>query len=63
MKLERTTHPKVIDTKAVGSNRIGSSATVQNVYSDSETVDEVRAYRMKGDTSEWDEIPMNDMLK
>jgi hypothetical protein len=48
MKLERTTKPLVLDKKALGSKRIGSQTTVEYIYSETEKVHTMKAFK-------WDE--------
>lgn len=45
LRLERALHPKVLGTKVHASRRIGSEAHEEKIYSDSETVDELKAFR------------------
>lgn len=53
IKLERTTTPKVLGTKGLGSNRIGSDTAVQYQYSDTEKIHEFSAWMWKeGDWTE-----------
>ncbi len=54
MKLERTTTPKVLGTKGLGSNRIGSDTAIQYEYSDSEEVHTFTAYVWKDE--QWTEM-------
>ncbi|MFC1687395.1 hypothetical protein ACFL0L_02355 [Patescibacteria group bacterium] len=62
MKLERTSHPRVLDKKVIGSNRIGSSTSVENIYSDTEEVDEVQAYKWDDIKEEWEAISIEKTL-
>lgn len=48
LRLERGLHAKVLGTKVHASRRIGSVAHEEKIYSDSETVDKLKAFR-------WDE--------
>lgn len=56
MRLERITKPLVIDKKTIGSKRIGSSATVEYIYSDTEKVHKFKAYRFNDKSQEWEEM-------
>lgn len=58
MKLERTTRPLVIDKKTIGSRRIGSEATVEYIYSDTEKIHKFTAYRFDDDNQIWVEMEM-----
>ncbi|MFA5022481.1 MAG: hypothetical protein WC508_05390 [Patescibacteria group bacterium] len=63
MKLERTTQPLVVDKKTYGSKRIGSQATVEYIYSDTEKVHKFKAYRLDPNDEVWVEmeIPRGEM--
>ncbi|PIR92183.1 hypothetical protein COU01_03050 [Candidatus Falkowbacteria bacterium CG10_big_fil_rev_8_21_14_0_10_44_15] len=56
MKLEYTTKPVILDKKTIGSKRIGSEATVQYVYSDTEFSHAFKAYKWDADDEEWVEM-------
>lgn len=56
MKLERTSKPRVIGKTAIGSKRIGSTATVQYQYSDTEKIHIFKAYRWDERLQAWTEI-------
>ncbi|MDD2806988.1 MAG: hypothetical protein PHW95_00505 [Patescibacteria group bacterium] len=58
IKLERTTQPLVIDKKTLGSKRIGSQATVEYIYSDTEKVHKFTAYKFDEATADWVELKM-----
>ncbi|MFA6410072.1 MAG: hypothetical protein WCW26_00640 [Candidatus Buchananbacteria bacterium] len=58
MKLERTTQPLVINKRTIGSKRIGSTATVEYIYSDTEKVHKFKAYRLDPDNNVWMEMEM-----
>ena len=53
MQLTWTTRPRVIDKKTHGSHRIGSQATVEYIYSDTEKVHEFKAYRWDEALDDW----------
>ncbi len=56
MKLERTSKPLVLDKKAVGSKRIGSSTHVEYVFSETEKVHTFKAYKWDDVQDEWVEM-------
>jgi len=56
IKLEYTTKPVVLDKKSIGSKRIGSEATVQYIYSDTEFANIFKAYKWDDDRSDWVEM-------
>ena len=58
IKLERTTQPLIIDKKSIASRRIGSDATVEYKYSDTETVSRFKAYRWDDNNETWVEMEM-----
>ncbi|MDD5039929.1 MAG: hypothetical protein PHY34_02155 [Patescibacteria group bacterium] len=62
VRLERTTKPLVLDKKAIGSKRIGSSAHVEYVYSDTESVHTFKAYRWDEPTGTWVELNARTMF-
>ncbi len=53
MKLERTTKPLVLDKKTHYTRRIGSQTKIDYVYSETEKVHQMKAYRWNG---EWEEV-------
>jgi hypothetical protein len=57
MKLVRNVRPRVIEQKSMYSNRKGATADVQNIYSDTETVDKVVLF--KDEDGEWLEIDVS----
>lgn len=59
VKLERTTKPLVIDKKTIGSRRIGSSTTVNYIYSDTEKTHKFKAYQFNVATGDWKEMAIN----
>lgn len=62
MKIERTTKAIVLDKKTIGSKRIGSQASVEYVYSDTEKSYKFRAYKWDEGTGNWIEITMAENL-
>lgn len=56
MKLERTTRPRILGKKTIGSRRIGSDTTVEYLYSDTETTHQFGAYRWNEDDQTWVEM-------
>ncbi|MFA5051695.1 MAG: hypothetical protein WC544_01370 [Patescibacteria group bacterium] len=58
MKLERTTKPLVLDKRAIGSKRMGSQATVQYVYSETEQTHTFKAFRWA--ENGWQEMEAGD---
>jgi hypothetical protein len=56
MKLARTTRPLVLDRKAIGSKRIGSQTKVEYIYSDTEKVHTLKAYKWDDGQQDWVEI-------
>src|SRR3989338_3901148 len=61
IRLERTVTSRVIDKKVLHSHR-GGSAMVQKVYSQTERVSELRAYRWNDRQETWDEMNTEDFL-
>lgn len=64
MRLERTTQPLVTGRKAIGSRRIGSQATVEYQYSDTEQTHRFTVYRYNPAEDSWEEMKLErgDML-
>ena len=56
MKLERTSKPLVLDKKAIGSKRIGSQTGVEYIYSDTEKVHTMKAYKWDEGQQSWIEM-------
>ncbi|MEK7068015.1 MAG: hypothetical protein AAB956_03390 [Patescibacteria group bacterium] len=56
MKLEYTTKPVILDKKTIGSRRIGSEASVQYIYSNTEFSNIFKAYKWEADDEEWIEM-------
>ncbi|MFA6553363.1 MAG: hypothetical protein WCT27_02970 [Patescibacteria group bacterium] len=63
MKLERTTRPLVLDKRAIGSKRMGSQATVQYVYSDTEKTHTFKALRWDAGQNDWVEMGTGESFK
>jgi len=57
MKLVRNVRPRVLEQKSMYSNRKGATADVENVYSDTETVDKVMLFREEA--GGWEEIDVS----
>ncbi len=60
VRMERLIKPKVIDKNIKRSKRAGAKASVDLVYSDTETVSEMNLYK-QNDEGEWDEIKPQDL--
>ncbi len=58
MKLERTSQPLVTDKRTIGSKRIGSQTTVEYIYSPTEKVHKLKAFRWSDSDSGWVEVTM-----
>jgi len=58
MKLVREVRPLVIDKKVIASKRIGSDATEEFIYSDTETTEKLKAYKWEETSEEWVEMEM-----
>src|SRR3989339_107460 len=56
MKLEYTTKPVILDKKTIGSKRIGSEATVQYIYSETEFYGTFKAFRWSEPDDDWMEL-------
>ena len=61
IRLERTVTSRVIDKKVLHSHR-GGSAMVQKVYSQTERISELRAYRWNDRQETWDEMNTEDFV-
>ncbi|MAF14226.1 MAG: hypothetical protein CMI53_05065 [Parcubacteria group bacterium] len=59
MKLERTTQPMILDKKVIGSRRIGSDATVEYKYSDTEKTHKFTAFKRNENHDVWEEMKMD----
>lgn len=58
MKLERITKPLVLDKKGLGSKRIGSQTTVEYIYSETEKVHTLKAYKWDESSETWTAMEM-----
>lgn len=56
MKLIRTIRPLILNKKTLYSKRGGSDTAVDYVYSDTETVTNLKAYRFDDSQNDWQEI-------
>lgn len=63
MKLERSVRPVILDKRSHFSKRVGSDATVEYVYSDTETVDTVKLYRWDRLAREWREVNVSELAR
>ncbi len=54
IRLERSIKPRLLDKKTIYSKRIGSETKVEYIYSDEETVDQMKAYKWGNNI--WTEI-------
>ena len=54
MKLERISHPRVIGKNVTHSKRIGSFATVEYTYDQSDIVSYVKAYKWDESRNDWE---------
>ncbi|PWB38405.1 MAG: hypothetical protein C3F02_03560 [Parcubacteria group bacterium] len=62
IRLRFVTRPKLLDKKTAYSNRIGSGVNVDYVYSDSETVSHMEAYRWSDVRSDWEKFSAEDLF-
>lgn len=58
MKIERTTKAVVTGKKTFGSKRMGSQASVEYIYSDTEKSQKFKAYRWDESQDDWVEVTM-----
>lgn len=58
MKVVREVRPLVIDKKVHSSRRIGSMATEEFIYSDTEKTEKLKAYRRDENDEAWVEMEM-----
>jgi hypothetical protein len=63
MKLERSVRPVILDKKAHFSKRVGSSSSVEYVYSDTEEVDTVRLFQWDRLARTWRELKLSELVK
>ena len=63
MKLEYVTKPVLLDKKTHGSRRMGSEATVQYIFSETEFSHHLKAYKWDEAQDDWVEIDMRDSFK
>lgn len=56
MRLERTTKPLITGRKSIGSRRIGSQATVEYQYSDTEQTHKFNVYKYDPTADAWEEM-------
>lgn len=61
MRLEYETKPVIIDKKSHGSNRMGSEATIQYIYSPTEFTTKLYAYRFNDAQDDWQEIDLTEL--
>jgi len=58
MKIVREVKPLVIDKKVISSRRVGSSTTEEFIYSDTEKIEKLKAYKWDEDDQVWVEMEM-----
>lgn len=63
MKLERSVRPVVLDRRAHFSKRVGSAATVEYIYSDTETADTVRLFAWDRAAGDWRELELSQLTR
>ncbi|MBM3307889.1 MAG: hypothetical protein FJY74_06155 [Candidatus Eisenbacteria bacterium] len=61
MKLERAVRPVVLDRRAHYTKRVGSAASVEYVYSDTETSDTVTLSVWDRAAGDWREIELSEL--
>jgi hypothetical protein len=61
IRLEYETKPVIIDKKTHGSNRMGSEAHVQYIYSPTEKNAKLYAYKYDEPSEDWQEIDLNQL--
>ncbi len=62
MRLERTSKPLVVDKKVHYSKRIGSSPSVEYVYSPTEKVHRVQLFKWSEANREWEELRLDRLI-
>jgi len=55
IKLERETRPRVVDKKVLHTRRIGGRVAMDYVYSNEDTVTQLKVYK-ENEEGEWEEI-------
>ncbi|HEX9664829.1 MAG TPA: hypothetical protein VGA49_03325 [Patescibacteria group bacterium] len=63
VKLERTIKPVVLDKKTTYTRRIGGQTAVDYVYSETETVDKIKALKWNDDQDDWEEMEAEGFLE
>lgn len=61
MRLEYETKPVILDKKTHGSNRMGSEASVQYIYSPTEKTSKLFFYRFNEALNDWQEIDLSEL--
>lgn len=61
MRLEYETKPVILDKKTHGSNRMGSEAAIQYIYSSTEKSAKLYAYRFDHTLNDWQEIDLTEL--
>ena len=61
LRLEFSTHPRVVGRRAIGAKRAGAQVDEQVLYDDQDMVHSLTVFRMNADTGEWEEY--QDFLK
>lgn len=56
VRLEYEEHPVVLDKKTAYSRRVGSETAVEYVYSETEKVGKLKAYKWDENLDDWEEI-------
>lgn len=56
MKLERITKPLFLGKKAIGSKRIGSQTKVDYIFSETEKVHTLKAFKWNESRQDWEEL-------
>lgn len=56
VKLEFVTKPKLLDKKTIYSKRVGQQTKVDYIYSDTETVNTLFAFKWSDMRDDWEEI-------
>ncbi len=62
MRIELNTRPKMLDRKVHGSTRIGGESNEEIIYSDTETVSFMNAYKWDEIEDDWMEIDLEKAL-